>query len=151
MFVAQKLYDNAEYRISEAIDIAKIVKDIIDYNDKQDQEKEFFFVFGLDIRNKIKFIDIVSIGTLTEVLVSPREIFKVAIMKNCVSIIVAHTHPSGEVEPSMEDIEITHKLTKGGNILEIKVLDHVIVGTNPRNKKLEYFSFNQKGLINTKN
>ena len=89
--------------------------------------KEIFKVFLLDSKNAIISSEIISIGTLNQSIVHPREIFKLAIIKSANSIVLAHNHPSGSVEPSQEDIEVTRQLRKAGELLGIKVLDHVIV------------------------
>ncbi|MFC1623571.1 RadC family protein, partial [Patescibacteria group bacterium] len=71
--------------------------------------------------------EIISIGTVSASLVHPREVFEGAIKHNTSSIIVAHNHPSGDTEPSQDDIEVTKKLIHAGKILDIKIVDHVIV------------------------
>ena len=75
--------------------------------DKIDQEKEHFYVMHLDVKNRVKLVELVSLGTLTASLVHPRETFRRAVMQGSASIIVAHNHPSGEVEPSDEDTKTT--------------------------------------------
>ncbi len=95
--------------------------------DIRGSKKEHFVVFYLDSRNQEIKREIISIGTLNESLVHPREVFESAIKNNAASIIVAHNHPSGDLEPSQEDIEITKKLVHAGKILNINIIDHVIV------------------------
>ena len=82
----------------------------------------------LDVKNRVIGIHTVSIGTLNASLVSAREVFKAAILCNAASIILAHNHPSGDLTPSPEDIQVTDVLRKAGKLLDIEVLDHVIVG-----------------------
>ena len=81
-----------------------------------------------DSKNQIIGIHTVSVGSLFAAIVSPREVFKAAILANAASIIVAHNHPSGDVTPSPEDIQVTKTLRDAGKLLDIEVLDHVIVG-----------------------
>jgi DNA repair protein RadC len=107
----------------------------------RDQKKEHFVVFYLDIRNQIIKKDIISIGTLTASLVHPREVFEPAIREGAAQIIVSHNHPSSVVEPSQEDIELTHRLHKAGQLLGIEVIDHIIVG------KTAYFSFKEHKML----
>lgn len=95
--------------------------------DVRNSKKEHFVVFYLDSRNQEIKREIISIGILNESLVHPREVFEGAIKNNAASIIVAHNHPSGDVTPSYDDIEITKRLAHAGKILDIKVVDHVIV------------------------
>ena len=89
--------------------------------------KEHFVVFYLDSRSQEIERETISVGTLNESLVHPREVFEGAIKNNAASIIVAHNHPSGDTEPSQDDIDVTKKLIHAGKILDIRVVDHVIV------------------------
>ena len=95
--------------------------------DIRGSKKEHFVVFYLDSRNQEIQREIISVGTLNESLVHPREVFEGAIKNNASSIIIAHNHPSGDLEPSQADVEITKKLIHAGKILDIKILSHVIV------------------------
>jgi len=101
--------------------------------DIRGSKKEHFIVFYLDSRNQEIHKEIVSVGTLNESLVHPREVFESAIKNNAASIIIAHNHPSGDLEPSQADIEITKKLIHAGKILDIKIVDHIIVTLNGYN------------------
>ncbi len=111
--------------------------------DLKDSLKEVFVVFHLNTANLIISREIVSIGILNACIIHPREIFRTAIMRNANSIVVAHNHPSGELEPSTEDVKITMQLKKAGDIIGIKLLDHIIVG--PRDDV--YYSFNDKNKM----
>ncbi|MEI8343625.1 MAG: DNA repair protein RadC [Candidatus Moraniibacteriota bacterium] len=102
--------------------------------DIRDHKKEHFVVFFLDTRNQEIQREIISVGTLNANLVHPREVFEPAIKHTAAQIIVAHNHPSGNPEPSDDDIAITRRLQEAGKILGIEVLDHVIV------TKTSYFS-----------
>lgn len=95
--------------------------------DIRSSKKEHFVVFYLNSRNQEIEREIISIGTVSASLVHPREVFESAIKNNASSIIVAHNHPSGDTEPSQDDIEITKKLIHAGKILDIRVVDHVVV------------------------
>lgn len=95
--------------------------------DIRGSKKEHFVVFYLDSKNQEVCREVVSVGTLNESLVHPREVFESAIKNNAASVMVAHNHPSGDPAPSYEDIEITKRLIHAGRILDIKVIDHVIV------------------------
>lgn len=109
--------------------------------DVRDQKKEHFIVFYLDTRNQEIKRDVVSIGTLNYNLVHPREVFEPAVKNLAASVIVAHNHPSGCLEPSDEDLSLTKRLAQAGKLLGIEVLDHVIV------TKEGFMSFKQKGLL----
>lgn len=95
--------------------------------DVRNSRKEHFVVFYLDSRSQEIKREIISIGTLNESLVHPREIFESAVKNNVASIIVAHNHPSGSLEASQDDIEITKKLMHASKIMDISLIDHVIV------------------------
>lgn len=92
----------------------------------ENETVEKFVVFWLATNNKVSGFEIVSTGSLNSSIASPREVFRGAIVNNCANIIVAHNHPSGNPEPSNEDIVITKKIVEGGKILEINVFDHII-------------------------
>lgn len=104
-------------------------------------DREVFGVINLSTANTINSIQFVSLGTLNASLVSPREAFKSAILSNSAFIIAFHNHPSGKVDYSQDDLKITKQLVEAGKILDIKVLDHVIVGED------EHFSFLNNGLL----
>lgn len=93
-----------------------------------DLPEERMIAISLDIKNQFNSVTTVSIGTLNSSLAHPREIFKVAVASNAANIIIAHVHPSGNPEPSKEDIEITKRLREAGEILGIRLLDHIIIG-----------------------
>lgn len=120
---------------------AEILQKILKNEDTIDQDKEHFWVVGLNSHNIIKYLELVSLGILNENLVHPREVFRLAIMKGIASIIVAHNHPSGVVEPSGADLIITERLKKVGEILGIEVIDHIIITKN------DFYSFKENGLI----
>lgn len=103
--------------------------------------KEHFFVCSLDTRNNLIAVDEISIGTLTASLVHPREAFEVAIKRHAAHIIISHNHPSGETDPSEDDLKITKRLVDAGKVMGIEVLDHLIITTTT------YLSFKEKCLI----
>ena len=103
--------------------------------DIRDNKKEHFVIFFLDTRNQEIKREIISVGSLNANLIHPREVFEPAVRNLAAQIIIAHNHPSGNLEPSKEDLEITQKLIESGKILGIEILDHIIVSQN------KYFSF----------
>jgi DNA repair protein RadC len=118
----------------------KSAKDVFDYaHPKLDgADKEHFMILHLDTRNRVIKDEIISVGTLNSSLIHPREVFKSAIKESANSVILVHNHPSGESDPSKEDKAITEKLFSAGELLSIKVLDHVIIGNET------YYSFNEQ-------
>lgn len=105
-----------------------IYKCVTSETDLIDLDREAIYSLFLDARNKILGIEMAALGTLNSSLVHPREIFKGAILIGAAGLIIAHNHPSGDVEPSFEDIELTQRLSRTGDIIGIDLLDHVIVG-----------------------
>ena len=87
---------------------------------------------------------VVTIGLVNRTVVHPREVFWYAIKDMATAIVVAHNHPSGQLQPSPEDIDITHRLSEAGKIIGIQLLDHIILG-----KQNEYYSMVEHGLIET--
>jgi DNA repair protein RadC len=103
-------------------------------------DRENFVVVLLNTKNEVLGTPLVSVGTLSAALVHPREVFKPAIRASAASVILAHNHPSGKVEPSREDCEVTRRLGDAAGILGIEVLDHVIVGDG-------HFSMKEHGML----
>lgn len=104
-------------------------------------DREEFIVILLDTKNKIIRVETVSTGTLNKSIVHPRDVFRRAISYNANSVILAHNHPSGDPEPSREDLDITSRLIDVGKLIGINVLDHIVVGLN------RYVSIREKNLI----
>jgi DNA repair protein RadC len=107
----------------------------------QDEPSEVFAILCLTTKNRVIAYHEVSRGTLDTTLVHPREVFKAAILANAASIVICHNHPSGDPSPSLDDLEITQRLVRTGEILGINVLDHVVVGDG------RYYSFKESGRL----
>ncbi len=118
-----------------------ITKELLEAEDEVDRDKEHFWVFHLDVRNRIKLIDLLSFGTLNSSLVHPREVFTRAVGDRSAQIIVCHNHPSGERVPSNKDIGITKRLVRAGTLLGIELIDHLVITVTG------YTSFKEKRLI----
>ena len=116
-------------------DVWKLCADI------RESKKEHFVAFYLDTQNRLIEKQIISIGTLNASLVHPREVFEPGVKLSAASIIVAHNHPSGDLEPSPEDVEVTKRLKEAGALLGIGLADHVIVS------KVGHCSFVAKDLL----
>lgn len=91
-------------------------------------DREEFLTLFLDGKNRVQAFHVVSKGTLTASLVHPREVFKAAILANAAAMILVHNHPSGDPTPSAEDHAITERLKRAGDLLGIRILDHVVIG-----------------------
>ena len=121
----------------------KSARDVFEYASQRliTNQQETFMILLLDSKNRIVKDEIISIGTLNASIIHPREVFKSAIRESANSIILVHNHPSGDPEPSAEDEQITKKLFEAGELLNIKILDHVIVG------KDKFWSFKEKSVL----
>lgn len=103
-------------------------KAIIEITSVEEEAQEVFGILILNTKNKIVAVHEVSRGTLNSSLVCPREVFKPAVLHNAAAIVCFHNHPSGDPEPSKEDIKTTKRLIEAGEIMGIKIFDHIIVG-----------------------
>ncbi|PUA37669.1 DNA repair protein RadC [Paenibacillus elgii] len=107
----------------------------------RDVDREYCLLLCLSSRNTITALEVVSIGSLDAALVTPREIFKSAILSNSACIILAHAHPSGDTTPSQDDIEFTARVKSAGEIIGIELLDHIIVADG------QHYSLRENGLM----
>jgi DNA repair protein RadC len=128
---------NSTIEVRDARDVARVFQDLFKLEDRIDQDKEHFYVMHVNARQRINLVELVAIGTLNHAEVHPRETFRRAIVEGSDSIIVAHNHPSGDVSPSDNDITVTTRLHKAGEILQILLLDHIIFTTQHE----QFFSF----------
>ena len=113
--------------ISKSTQVYELLKAVLMRQNKLHRQKEYFWAIGLHNNNKIMFIEIVSIGILNQCALDPVEVFNFAVSKKCKRLIIAHNHPSGNLNPSSADIRLTDKLIKGGQLLNIELLDHLII------------------------
>ena len=109
-----------------------------------DLDREVFMILNLDTALRPINLNVVSMGTLNEAMVHPREVFKASILSNANSVICIHNHPGGDVTPSDPDIAVTNRLTECGKILGIEVADHLIIG----GRDGTYFSFQESARAN---
>ena len=122
--------------ISSPKDAYEMIKDQL-----QDLDREQFIIACLNTKNEPTNISVVSVGTLNKAIVHPREVFKTAILSNAASIMAFHNHPSGETTPSQQDIQLTNRLYEAGELLGIKLLDHLIIGDGT------FTSLKEKGYL----
>jgi len=136
--LGKRVYSNAD----ETINLNTPLR-IYEYfnNLLKGKKQEFFYTIYLDAKGNFISKKLLFIGTVNASMVHPREVFKEAYINSAVSIICIHNHPSGDINPSKEDISVTKKLVSIGKIHNIKVLDHVIIG------KGKYYSFFENNRI----
>lgn len=139
---ALELGNRAVGSFHDSLPVLDSVKAVVaQLTDLRGKQKEYFMALYLNARKQLVYKETLSIGTLTETLVHPREVFEPAIRYLISSIILAHNHPSKNSEASDEDIKLTEKLIQSGAILDIDVLDHIIITDDG------YISFKEKGLL----
>jgi len=109
--------------------------------DIKDERKEYFLCLYLNARNQVIHREVVSIGSLSASIVHPREVFQPGVANSAASVILAHNHPSGDVSPSKDDIDLTLRLVKAGQIMGIEVLDHIIIAAN------DFLSLRERGVM----
>jgi DNA repair protein RadC len=107
----------------------------------RDRRKEYFMAFLLDGKNRIMKRVQISEGSLNQSIVHPREVFNVAVRDSAAAMILMHNHPTGDPTPSAEDLEVTRRLREAGELMGIKVLDHIIIGENA------FYSFAEQGHL----
>jgi DNA repair protein RadC len=137
------LASRLESRRLERLDRFTSPKQVFDYfhHEFRDSRKEYFLTLLLDGKNRIIRRVQVSEGSLNQSIVHPREVFIPAVKESAAAVILVHNHPTGDPAPSKEDIAITRRLKEAGEIMGIRVLDHIIVGDG------EYVSFVERGLL----
>lgn len=102
---------------------------------------ETFGLLALDVRHRLKREAVISVGCLTSSLVHPREVFQEAVVSRAAALVLFHNHPSGDPEPSAEDISLTRRLASAGTLMGIEVLDHLVLGAG------RYVSLKQRGIL----
>jgi len=128
-FLGQSRYHSSE-------DVYRYFKDLL-----TGQDREHFYAFCLDTKKAPIGLNHVAMGTLSTVLVHPREVFKCAILLNAACIIITHNHPSGDPTPSPEDRVLTTRIADAGQLLGIPLIDHVVIGDD------RYYSFADHGTL----
>jgi DNA repair protein RadC len=125
-------------RTAASDDVMRVAKPIFA---NLDADKEHFVLLALNNKNRINGYKVISTGTLTASLIRPGDVYRAALQLAAAAVVFVHNHPSGDPMPSPEDQEITRRLKECGEMLAIRVLDHVILGTD------RYYSFSDRGLL----
>lgn len=109
----------------------------------EDSDREKMLLICFNTKNEPTHIEILSVGTLNTSLVHPREVFKTVVLSNAASFAVAHNHPSGNCNPSGDDVDITKRLKEAAKIMGVELLDHIIIGEG------NYVSLREKGVLSS--
>lgn len=136
-----RLKKEHKIQVFSCTDVYPIMREILMRENKRGRNKEHFWVIGLDTKNTILFIELVGLGTVNSVQVSPTEVYSFALQKKAVSIIMVHNHPSGKNDPSEADKDITNHLIQVGLFLNVPVEDHLIISEE------SFYSFADSGLL----
>ncbi|MCO7184265.1 JAB domain-containing protein [Tenacibaculum sp. XPcli2-G] len=136
-----KLTEAEKIKILNSDDIYGIMQKVLLRESKIDQNREHFWIIGLENNNRILFIELISLGTVNATLVEPMEVFSLALQKRAVKIVLCHNHPSGELSPSDNDKNLTDRLIQVGIIVNTHVIDHLIISDK------SYMSFKNIGLL----
>jgi len=136
-----KLSPKDKKHIGGVDDVFAIMQRILLRDNKIDQEKEHFWIIGLNEAGYILYIELVTLGTVRAAIIEPMNVYRVAVMKNATRIIGIHNHPSGELTPTEDDKDITDRLIQVGRILDIQMVDHLIISPT------SYVSFAVMGLM----
>jgi DNA repair protein RadC len=134
------LTEEEKIKVLNSDDLYSVMQRILLRQDKIDRTKENFWTVGLDVKNAILYIELISMGGTSMTVVEPMQVFRVGVLKGAVKMILVHNHPSGELKPSEADKDITDRLIQVGNILQIEVVDHLIIAEKT------YMSFLDIGL-----
>lgn len=136
-----KLTKSEKIKVLNSDDLYKIMQKILLRENEIDQNREHFWVIGLENNNRILFIELISLGSVNKTIAEPMEVFSFALQKRAVQIMLVHNHPTGELKPSAADKDITDRLIQVGIIVDVKVIDHLIISTK------SYLSFADIGLL----
>jgi DNA repair protein RadC len=137
-FVAEREDFTTGRRCASSEDVERVARAIYC---TLDADKEHFLLLGMNNKNRVNGFKVVSTGSLTASLVHPREVWRSALFLCAAAVVFVHNHPSGDPAPSPEDIEITRRLKETAEVLGIRLLDHVVLGTD------RFFSFSDRGML----
>lgn len=138
-----KLRKKDKIKINNPEEIFKIMKQVLIRENKIRQNREHFWVIGLNNNNVILFIELISLGSLTTTIADPGKVFQLAVHKDALKVILVHNHPSENLSPSDADIDMTDRLIQSGKILDRTVIEHLIISEKG------YYSFAKSGLMDS--
>lgn len=136
-----ELTEQERIKILNSEDLYLVMQRILLRENKIDQDREHLWIVGLSHTNKILFIELAGLGSVNAVIVEPMEVFSFALQKRAVRVMLVHNHPSGELDPSEEDLDMTDRMIQVGLIVKTPLLDHLIISTT------HYMSFAETGLM----
>ncbi len=136
-----RLTQEQKIKVLNSKDIYKVMQQVLLRENKIRRNQEHFWVVGLDNQNKILFIELIGLGAVNRVEANPPDVFRMAIYKLAVKMILVHNHPSGEISPSTQDQDFTDRMLKVGKLINIDVVDHLVISEE------NYTSFADNGIL----
>lgn len=136
-----ELSEEEKIKILNSDDLFTVMQGILLREQKIDQDREHFWTISLNNANQLLAVELIGLGTVNSVAVKPMEVFSLPLQKRAVKLMLVHNHPSGQLKPSEEDLDITDNLIQVGLILNVPVLDHLIISTE------SYYSFKDSGVL----
>ena len=136
-----RLTKEQKIKVLNADDVYAIMRQVLLREKKIDRNKEHFWIVCLAANNRILMIELISLGTLTATVVEPVDVFSFALQKQAVKLIMVHNHPSGELQPSVADVDLTERMLAIGKFVKVPVIDHLIISEE------DYFSFQVSGEL----
>lgn len=136
-----RLKSEEQIKVFSSADLYSIMQRVLMREHKIDRNREHLWTISLDMAHRILNIELVSMGSVSKTITEPMEVFSVPLQKRAVKIVLVHNHPSGELQPSQADKDITDRLIQCGLILNVPLLDHLII------TEKQYYSFADSGLL----
>lgn len=133
--------DHVTRLISTPADVARLCSEAL-----EDLDREVFIAVALSTSNRVIGLHVCHVGTIDVSIASPREVYKFCLLVNARSVVVAHNHPSGNLEPSGADVQVSKQLVQAGEVLGIRLLDSLVIG-HPEGKEPRYTSLAERGLL----
>ena len=137
-----ELTEEQKVKLINSDDIYAVMQPILLRENKIDRDKMHFWMIGLEENDRMQYIELISLGSVTATTVEPMNVFRVGVLKGSVKVIMIHNSPCGELKPTEEDKDLTDRLLQVGRILHVPVIDHLII--SPKS----FLSFNDVGIIN---
>ena len=136
-----RLTKEQKIKVLNAADIYKVMQQVLLRENKIRRNQEHFWVVGLNNKNKILFVELIGLGAVNRVQANPPDVFRMAIYKLAVKMILVHNHPSGDTSPSVNDKNFTDRMLKVGKLINIDVIDHLVIAEE------SFTSFAEEGII----
>ncbi|TXJ28703.1 MAG: DNA repair protein [Chitinophagaceae bacterium] len=136
-----RLRPDQKIHIQSSADIFQLMQPVLRRSSKLDRDREHLWILCLDASQTVQHLELLGLGTQRAVLIDPKEIYNLALLKRATSIVAIHNHPSGKLRPSQADKTATEKMIAASQFLNIKLLDHLIISDD------NYFSFLDEGVF----